>query len=299
MQRFLKFAGIGILGISTIILAAWCMHRYTCVTFRLMDWTVRISFTSREPVPLVLVLHGGGGRAISTQRWTGFNDVADEHGFIVVYPNGVNHHWNDGRVDTVLDNEHIDDNSFLSQLIDHIAAEYSVDIGRVFVTGASNGGMMSLRVACEMSDKVAGIALLIANLPAETDCDTARPIPVLIMNGTADPLVPFEGGDVGIPDGRSRGVVLSSHETVEFWREVNGCAGNPEPEPLPDKDPDDGSTITLYQYTDCDAPLSYYEMEGGGHGWPGMAQYLPKRIIGPVNQDINASEVVWEFFASQ
>jgi polyhydroxybutyrate depolymerase len=174
------------------------------------------------------------------------------------------------------------------------------DRAAVGVTGISNGGFMAMRMACEAAREIVGIAAVTATMPAEigTRCRPARPVPVLVINGTDDPLVPYQGGVVRA-FGRNRGVVWSTERTVEFWASVNGCSGAARSVALPDRDASDGTITIRHDYQGCPrAPVTLLEVKGGGHSWPGASQYLPTALIGRVSRDFDASEAIATFFKS-
>jgi polyhydroxybutyrate depolymerase len=192
-------------------------------------------------LPAVLVFHGGGkADGDELAKYTGFDEIADREDFIAVYPNGVDAQWNDGRGKTFrkADNTDVDDVGFVSALIDHIIRDYNGDPSKVYATGLSNGGMMTLRLGCEISSKLAAIAPVIANIPKNVieKCEPDSPLPVLLMNGTEDPLVPWGGGYVRFFR-RTMGEVVSTEETIRFWVKQNRCNSAPEVKILPDKDP--------------------------------------------------------------
>lgn len=259
------------------------------------------SCSAEKPAPLVIVLHGGGGTGAGTVKLTNFNAIADREGFIVVYPDGVDRHWNDGRgVEWYrAHTENIDDLGFISALIDELSTKLKVDTKRVYVTGISNGGMMSYRLGCELSQRIAGIAPVTASISVNMAkvWSPSRPMPVLIIAGTADPLVPWDGGDIRF-GGRIYGTVLSVPDTVKFWVEKSGCLAKPMVIRLPEVDPTDGTTVRKEVYAGCwgGAEVVLYAVEGGGHTWPGGWQYLPERIIGKTSREFSASEVIWQFF---
>lgn len=248
-------------------------------------------------MPLVVVLNGGGGGGSEVIERTGFSALAREEGFVVVYPEGINGEWNDGRGTRFRGDAAdaaIDDVGFIVAVVDAVTQEFGIDLGRVYVTGASNGGMMTNRLALQASEVFAAAASVIGALaePLLDDPLPVLPVPMLIMNGTDDNAVPYEGGFVF---GREPlGAVASVDETVDFWREANGCSGAPEVTALPDLDPRDGSTVRLEQYTCTGAPIQLYVIQGGGHDWP-TGQALP-RFLSPGNRDINATATIWEFF---
>jgi polyhydroxybutyrate depolymerase len=231
----------------------------------------------------------------------GLNRLSDKEGFIVVYPDGIEKHWNDGRenVNYRAHREKIDDVGFISALIDHLAKQYHTDVKRVYATGVSNGAMMSFRLACELSEKISAVAPVAGSMPENmpSKCTPSRPIPVLMISHTEDPLVPWGGGEIrfGL---RRFGRVLSVGETVTFWATHNQCSSPPNITWGPDKDSKDGTRVRKESYHPCreSSEVVLYAIEGGGHTWPGGDQYLPEWIIGKTSRDIDANEVIWSFF---
>lgn len=259
------------------------------------------SYDGAVPVPLVIALHGGGGSGQKMASLTDFNTLSDTEGFIVVYPDGIENHWNDGRkVEKYrAQKENIDDVKFISVLIDHLEKELNIDETRIYATGISNGAMMSCRLACELSEKIAAIAMVAGAMPENLCeyCSPSRPVSVLVMNGTEDPLVLWEGGEIKI--GRQNfGKTLSVHDTVAFWVEHNGCTLSPSVTWLPDTKAD-GTTVRkeVYGRGKEGTEVILYAIEGGGHTWPGGLQYASRRTIGGTCYDIDATGVIWQFFA--
>ncbi len=252
-----------------------------------------------KPAPLLIVLHGGGGASSGMRRMTDFDRVADQHGFIVVYPDGLYRQWNDRRGSGRQMRSDADDVKFISALIDSLAAHLPVDTRRVYATGMSNGGMMTYRLACDLSDKIAAFAVVTANISPDFahTCKPPRPVRLLIMNGTDDPIMPYRGGAV-TPFNRPLGEVLSTVDTVKFWANANGCTDALERQ-LPDRVPNDGTQIAITEFTSRagNPPVVLYSVNGGGHTWPKPigGQYLPPRRIGLVSREIDASEVIWNF----
>jgi polyhydroxybutyrate depolymerase len=260
-----------------------------------------------KPMPLLIVLHGGGGTGRSMEKLTrgGFDEISDKSGFILVYPDGIDKHWNDGRnsdsSENRVNNDNIDDVGFIAALIDNLIKKMNVDPKRVYVTGMSNGAIMSYRLACELSEKIAAIAPVAGNIPQNLlmICSPSRPVSVLAINNVSDPLVPFEGGDVTGPYGmRKLGKVLSATESAKFWANRDKCSSTPIIAFEPDRDPGDGTRIRKETYMNCEgnSEVVLYIIEGGGHTWPGGNQYLNERIIGKTSRDMNAAEVIWNFF---
>lgn len=252
----------------------------------------------RTPMALLFVLHGGGGTGQRMSSFTGFSGLADRHGFAVVYPDAVDRNWNDGREAQQIRAQHeeIDDVAFFAAMIDALSKELPVDPDRIYATGISNGGFMSQLLAVRLSHRLAAIAAVAAGMaPSVAEQPPKEPISVLVMNGTEDRLVPYRGGDVV----GNRGKTIATDKIVQKWKVHNQCAEGPVATVLPDKDPSDGTTVTQVTYTRCarGTEVVLYTIEGGGHTWPGGAQYLPARIVGRVSRDISATEVIWQFFA--
>jgi polyhydroxybutyrate depolymerase len=265
-----------------------------------------------DPAPLVFLFHGGGGSARKTwaqEHGRSWRTLADEHGFVLVLPEGRPdpgdpdaHRWNDCRTDgestTILSTE--DDVGFIVGLIDAVTEAVPIDPDRVYVTGVSNGGMMTYRLAIEAGDRFAAAAAVVANLPDPSECGTPpSPIPILIMNGTDDLVVPFEGGCVA-GDRCERGRVLSTAETIAFWVDVNGAPTEPTVEKLPNRAWFDGSRVTVYTFLDDlgGADVVYYHIQGGGHTVPGFERTSPllETVAGAKNRDIDGPTEIWAFF---
>jgi polyhydroxybutyrate depolymerase len=255
-------------------------------------------------MPLVFLLHGGGGTGEGMGKLTvgGFNRLADREGFIIVYPDGIEKHWNDGRGLQAYRAhlENIDDVGFISALIEHLIRTLNVDPNRIYAAGISNGGQFSQRLACELSGRIAAIGVVAIQLPEHlpSSCAPKRPVSVLMMPGTEDPLVPWEGGEIGFRRGRKFGRVLSVPESMRFWAKHNQCPISPLITYEPDRDPKDGTRVRRETYGPCghETEVLLYAIEGGGHTWPGGDQYLPAGIIGRTSRDIDANEVIWGFF---
>lgn len=264
-------------------------------TYRLY---VPAGIAAGRPVPLVLVLHGGGGAGITMIGLTkaGFHGIAEREGAVIAYPDALNHNWNDGR-DDFRSKSHaanVDDVGFLRALAANIASRFPIDKSRIYATGASNGGMMSFRLACEASDLFAAVAPVIGSLPTglADSCKPARPIGVVMMNGTEDRLVPYEGGFII----QRRGTVLGVEETARRFAAANGCAALPRTEALPDRDVDDGTRATRITFAGCTAGggVTLYRIDGGGHTWPMGMPYAPW-LAGRVSQEIDGTAVIWDF----
>ncbi len=247
------------------------------------------------PGPAIMALHGGGGSPRRARRYTDF-ELA-QRGWVEIYPAALNRNWNDGRVGG--DGQPLrltDDVGFLRALIERLAGDGLVDPNRVYVSGASNGGMMTMRLTCDAPDLAAAAAIAIASWPVGLDCATNQPIPVMILHGTADELIGYDGGSVVPQRDPDRGAVLSGPETLEIWAARNRCDGFQELA-LPDLDPADGTQVHRRVYQNCAAPLTHFIVEGGGHTWPGRKErWLLRQFLGRTSQDMDLSNEIEAFF---
>jgi len=263
--------------------------------------------SAQLPAPLLLVLHGGGPatEALGISRRTRFKAIADREGFVIAYPSGIANNWNDGRQsesDREIAVDRIDDVGFFRRLIDALVEDGIARRTQVYVTGLSNGGMMSFRLACDLNDRIAAAAPMIANMPTTLikSCVPGRAVPLLVMNGTEDPLIPWQGGPVAPQFPPDRGIVVSTDESLGFWRKNNRCAEPAVQTHLPDRDADDGTRVVRHRWQNCagETELQLYEIVGGGHTLPGwrMAKFpFLARILGRSSQDIDAEEIIWAF----
>jgi len=260
-------------------------------------------FRKYELAPLLIALHGGKGDGLGFNQNTTegtLTDAAAARRVVLVFPEGINKQWCDGRTEMLKNKEKTyDDVGFISKIIDNMVKNYGINPKRVYVTGISNGGFMSVRLAMDLSEKIAAVAPVAAQVSkALRDTTPKLPISIMLVNGTKDPLVPFNGGDLRLFGfGRSRGEVLSTVETVELFRRHNGCDKTPNKTELEDKAPDDGATVEVEKYAGGKdgTEVILLKVIGGGHTWPGGRQYLSPRMIGTVCRDINASEMILDF----
>jgi polyhydroxybutyrate depolymerase len=257
-------------------------------------------FSPAKTYPLVLAFHGGYGTGERLRRSTHFDAKADAKGFIAVFPDGIGNNWNDGR-GTV--NADIDDVGFVRQLIETLKSRLPIDATRIYAAGISNGGHFALRLACELSDQLAAVGTDIGPMPSNLvpACKPRRPVAVIGIQGADDPIAPIEGGEVassprfGLGKG---GAVESAASTMNFWAAVNGC--NPRPAVVRERPSvDDGTQVDKYSFAGCNggAPVVYYIVQGMGHSWPPQVGPLP-RITGATSYNINATDVMWDFFAT-
>ncbi|MBI5320302.1 PHB depolymerase family esterase [Bradyrhizobium sp.] len=267
-------------------------------------------YTARLPdtksAPLVIVLHGNTQTGADMITRTGWPAVAKREGFGVVFPDGLNHSWADLRPNNLragrVPPHGTDDVAFIAKLVEKFVAEGSADPKRVYITGISNGGAMTMTLVCKRADLFAAAASVVINLtdPSANPCRPSRPMPMLMMNGTADPLVPYKGGR-----GTSRFAVdgfWSVEKTLGFWRRNNGCeAKDAAVTDLEDSDRGDRSSVTRID-SNCPAgrDVVLYRVNDGGHRMPGSpdARFprLANTFLGPQNRDIDGAETIWAFF---
>jgi len=259
----------------------------------------------REPTPLVIVLHGSAGDGDQAREMTGraFDVLAEEHGFVVAYPDGWKRHWNGCRAKGPYEANRLnaDDVGYLKSVIGRIALEEGTSFGHVYVTGVSNGGHMALRLALEAPQIVRAVAPVVAAMPAGDNMgctESGEAVPVLIMNGTEDPMNPWEGGEVALYGlFANRGEVHSTPDSIRYWAGLAGYTGEPAVERLPDRDADDGSYVEVHRWAEPGRPeVVLYAVVGGGHTLPNLEWSWP-RLIGPTNHDIDGPREIWRFFA--
>jgi polyhydroxybutyrate depolymerase len=256
--------------------------------------TYRVHVPPAPPVGLVLNLHGGAATGIGQEGLSDFDSAADATNLLVVYPDGYDKSWADGRGASPAARHHIDDLGFLIALVGKLANDFGVAPGHIFSTGMSNGGFMSNRLACERADVFAAIAPVSGTLGAGVACNPSRPVSVLAVHGTRDPLVPFNGGDVHGRGGVSHSI--SATALVDKWRSVDRCQGDPSTQELPDAR--DGTSVHRFDASPCadSTEVVFYKIDNGGHTWPGAKQYLPAAVIGATTRAFDASEVIAHFF---
>jgi polyhydroxybutyrate depolymerase len=256
---------------------------------------------------LLIVLHGAGGQGPGTAALSGLDRRGPEAGFFTVFPDGVGRVWNDSRDAARLKRRAgVDDVAFLQMLVARLASESRARADRVYLSGISNGGLMSEHLARHALLPVAGIGL-VAGPGTQTSrrarLRPVRPAAVVMFSGTADPLVPYAGGPIGFGRrgrgaNRGRGVAAGAETVAADWAAANGVAGPAVAEQL--ARPTGDLPVTRISWRSVGrAPVVLYRVEGGGHTWPGGGQYLPARIIGPVARTLDATGVMLEEFRAQ
>ncbi len=246
-------------------------------------------YTPRQRWPLVLMFHGFKETAEDARTITRFDALADAEGFIVVYPQGFLHQW---HYEPTLRSQYVDDVAFMVALLERLAEEVSFDPQRVYAAGFSQGGFFAQRLACDLSDRIAALGVVGSTMSPgqQATCQPTRPVPVMFIHGDADPVIPYVSPNEAI--------VLGVAETVQHWLAFNRCDPTPTETGLLDPAPQDGTRVRYERYTSCadGAEVALYTVEGGGHTWPGGPP-PEDREGGTVSQDIDASAVLWAFFA--
>jgi len=243
------------------------------------------------PRATLIVLHGkeNGNRI---RRRLGLDALVASSGYATVYPDALGEQWHNGlSVSGGTDQ----DVMFLRSLISKLVASGITDPHRVYLVGASAGGMMALRFSCEAGGMIAGTVALLANMPASLqDCKLAKPLPLLLINGTADPVVPYSGGATTFKV--QNGNVLSSEATFDIFAKAAQCTGERSARQFEDKDKEDKTTAFRETYAHCAVPVELIRVEGGGHTLPGKSKIMgPSENIGALNRDIETSKLIWDF----
>ncbi len=259
---------------------------------------VPTGYTGQEPMPVLFALHGRPDSGAGFATITDLSRVAEEHGFIVVFPDGVDNQWN--YLGGIMQGEMFntpDDVAFLNALVDDLAIDLNIDLSRVYLTGFSNGGFMTYRMACNPTpNRFAGYAVAGALMYPEMElmCLAAPPRPLLVEHGTEDISISWEG-ITHMPQPGTLAVTRTVLQSVSFWAARNGCveAGAQRTDIPPS---DDQTSVVQFDFGDCasEMPIRFFAVMGGGHGWPGVDN-LRHEIAGKVNMDINLGEEIWTF----
>lgn len=237
---------------------------------------------------LVIALHGGGGSGENFELSTGLTDKANSEHFIIVYPDGYlgpgnNRTWNAGNCCGAAESQNINDVKFISKLIDKLISDYKINPKKVYITGHSNGGMMTYRLASELSNKITAIAVNSCSMVVTSPIHPSIAVPVLHMHSILDTHVPYNGG-IGI-NGYSFPPVDS---VLNVWANIDACNVNPQT-----------TSYTGYLYKEwigCtpNTTIQLYLTNDGGHSWPGGNNVNPN--ADPPSTVINANDLLWNFF---
>ncbi len=256
---------------------------------------------------LIFVLHGSSMEAREMQSVTGgqFTRLADSSkNVIIVYPQGYKKFWNDCRKSALFETKalNVDDVGFFESMIKYFSEKYGIDEHSVFVTGYSNGAHMCFKLAKERPDLFKGFAPVCGNLPVvdNDDCfQTQQPVSMLLINGTSDPVNPYNGGPVVTGDGMNRGNVISTEQTLAYWLSLDKCDSIAGSEyAFPDLDTTDHSTVIQYTYQciQTDKTVELIKVINGGHVYANPTFRLWPPRLGNINNDINMPEIIFHFF---
>jgi len=296
-------------------------------------------YDAKQHYPVVILLHGMNQDAEDMERLTRFNELADKDGIIAVYPIALHGRWNVGvhpQERQAMSMGHgghghhggggypggggggypgaggqrpqnrepdedrrpapADDIAFFNQMLDQMGAKFSVDASRIYAVGLSQGGFMSLRVGCAMSDRIAAIAAVGAAMPKTMICLPSRPVPEVMISGTSDPVVPYGGGT----EHNLSLATISVEDSAKAWAKIDRCAEKPEKSKLPPS-AKGGMETKVDTYNGCheNAQVVLYSVKGAGNTWPGGEQYEAEKTIGKTSPDLNANELIWNFFVTR
>lgn len=262
---------------------------------------------AKEGAAVVFVLHGsrGSGEKMRALVGANFERLADQQGFLVVYPDGYENHWNDcrGSADYTANTENIDDIAFFSALVATVTKNQQASAERMFVTGLSNGGQMAYKLAMEAPTLFRGYAAVIASLPEDRNLDCRKsntPVSMMIVNGSEDPINPYNGGVVSVAGNSSRGLVMSTRETALYWAGLAGNRRPPNVKRYPEIDGDQSTYIEEKNWQNGNGHrITLVTMHGSGHVFPVPNAELPPELtalIGKAARDIDGAELITRFF---
>lgn len=249
------------------------------------------SYRSHRPMPLVLVFHGHGGSGHSIAHVSRFNNLAEQKGFIVVYPDGIDSEWRLGANSQT----QVDDVSFVTALIDRIQQMRNIDSRKIYVTGFSKGGILAQALACKLPDKIAAFASVAGALPVRLkySCQNRTPVSMLMINGTSDRSVHYQGDDKT----QQRGALISVPATIGFWRTHDQCSSNAVRQ-LSNSNRRTHTYVKTSRYSGCKggSEVLLATVVGGGHLWPGGTSDDTSIKKFNANLGFNASQMIWNFF---
>ena len=243
------------------------------------------NYQAENSYPLVILLHGANLTASNMITISDFNSTADKNSFIAVYPNGINKSW-----DYISRPDINEDTVFIKTLVAKLVKDYNIDNNRIYLAGFSNGGFMTQRILCENERLFAAFASVAAQVFRELPifCATPKPTSLLLIHGTADNILPFDGVGQKLP---------SVTKSFEFWLQYLSCSTDILGSDI--ESVDEETRVSLFKAQDCigNQDLYLYAVVNGGHNWPGHSGFIPFSIAGHTTKDIDASELLWEFFS--
>lgn len=292
-----------LLGLTSHVYAGVFNQRKVLINSVERKYVVKLpdNFTKNVKAPLIIALHGDG------DSWKKFNKIitrktlekaTNKHQAILVYPMAKNGYWDDDLDKQITVKRH-DDVRFIENMIDFLIENHNVDKDKVFVVGMSNGGVMAIKLGIELNHKISGIAAVAAQMEFKAQyLQLKNPLSMILINGTEDEVFPYNGGQLKpFKLAKNSGKVLSTQHTLDYFIKNNNCQDENQVKHM-DVDKMDMTTISTKAYMNCqkDKKVKLIKVIGGGHSWPGGKQYLPTGLIGRVSKEINASQVIADFF---
>lgn len=241
------------------------------------------SYDPSKPAPLVISLHPAAGWPAMQRNLSGWNQLADEHGFLVVYPAGT------GFPQVWATRPSGYDVQFISDLLDKMETSYNIDRRRVYVNGMSQGGGLTFLLSCKLAERIAAAGEVAAAIEHPDSCGNAAPVPLMAFHGTADH-VAFYGGGLSPVQPPGATPLPPIRKWIADWAQRNGCSGDAAEAAV-------SAHVRRLAYRNCaqNASVVLYTVEGGGHTWPG-GHDLPESLFGTTTQEIDATELLWEFY---
>jgi polyhydroxybutyrate depolymerase len=259
------------------------------------------TYDESQSAPVVIALHGRYGNGAGMASLIDFNRIAEEHGVIAVYPDGIDNEWNYVRGIMGYEQKPYDDTKFLADLVDDLAVDLNIDMSRIYALGFSNGGFMAQRLACDNPERYAGFASVAATgfLGMQTVCRSPVPVNMAFINGTEDNNVSWTG--YRQIQGQNVPTNLSVNETFGFWADWDQCEGAGTTEDLPQLGNSPETSVRTLTLDDCadGVTLKLFGVIGGGHNWPGVPDAIITEVAGNVNLDIQASDAIWAFWSGE
>jgi polyhydroxybutyrate depolymerase len=288
-------------------------------------------YDDKQHYPVVILLHGTNQDSDDMERLTRFNELADKDSVIAVYPSALHGRWNFGIPELPRQDyqrgpyrrrgygypgrypgggypppqrdpeernrqQPADDVDFFNHMFDKLATKFAVDKARIYIAGLSDGGFMTLKAGCDLADRVAAIGTVGSAMPKTMVCIPSRPLPAIMINGTDDPVVKYDGGK----GKNGRIATISAEDTAKQWAKYNRCAEKPDHSKLSAHGKGSMETkVDTYSGCQQDAQVVLYSVKGGGNTWPGGEQYESEKTIGKTSEDLDANATLWSFFVTR
>jgi polyhydroxybutyrate depolymerase len=286
--------GVGVMASPPAANAAYGRVSLTIDGVRRTATLVEFERLKKRRRPVIIVLHGGSGGSgagLRARRSLGLDAFARSIGAIVVYPDAVDGYWGRSKPGQPPPN----DAGFVRELATKLIDQGVASRRRIYVAGVSGGGILAMKLACENADLFSGAGAFVANMPSDLagSCHPSRPIAFMLMNGTADPMTPFNGGVANMPEGPRD--VISAEATVAIFMNAAQCSGQRN-QTIVDRDPHDGSRVVIEHGVGCKAPVELVKVEGGGHTIPGRRLSGARGVpVGAQNNDLDGARLMWDF----